>query len=134
MKKLGIINQPISAVISGLGHTDTLTIADAGLPIPATTERIDLALTTGVPSFLQTLQVVLEELHVEKAIVAEEMKSVSPQIFEAVSQILGEVSIELVPHISFKEQTADSRAVIRTGEFTPYANIILVSGAWGFDV
>ena len=134
MKKVGIINQPISAVISGLGHTDTLTVADAGLPIPATTERIDLALTTGVPSFLQTLQVVLEELHVEKAIVAEEMKSVSPQIFETVSQILGEVPIELVPHISFKEQTADSRAIIRTGEFTPYANIILVSGAWGFDV
>ena len=134
MKKLGIINQPISAVISGLGHTDTLTIADAGLPIPATTERIDLALTTGVPSFLQTLQVVLEELHVEKAIVAEEMKSVSPQIFEAVSRILGEVPIELVPHISFKEQTADSKAIIRTGEFTPYANVILVAGAWGFDL
>ena len=134
MKKAGIINQPISAVISGLGHIDTITISDAGLPIPATTERIDLALTTGVPSFLQTLQVILEELHVEKAIVAEEMKSVSPQIFETVSQILGEVPIELVPHISFKEQTADSRAIIRTGEFTPYANIILVSGAWGFDV
>jgi len=134
VKKAGIINQPISAVISGLGHTDTITISDAGLPIPATTERIDLALTTGVPSFLQTLQVILEELHVEKAIVAEEMKSVSPQIFETVSQILGEVPIELVPHISFKEQTADSRAIIRTGEFTPYANIILVSGAWGFDV
>ena len=134
MKKVGIINQPISAIISGLGHTDTLTIADAGLPIPATTKRIDLALMTGVPSFMQTLHVVLEEFFVEKAIVAEEMRAVSPQIFEGVSQILGQVPIELVPHISFKELTADSRAIIRTGEFTPYANIILVSGAWGFDV
>ena len=111
-----------------------MTIADAGLPIPASTERIDLALTTGVPSFLQTLQVVLEELHVEKAIVAEEMKSVSPQVFEAVSEILGDVPVELVPHVSFKELTADSKAIIRTGEFTPYANVILVAGAWGFDV
>ncbi len=117
-----------------MGHTDTLTIADAGLPIPASTERIDLALTTGVPSFLQTLQVILEELFVEKAIVAEEMKSVSPKVFEAVSEILDDVPVELVPHVSFKEQTADSKAIIRTGEFTPYANIILVSGAWGFDV
>ena len=134
MKKGGIINQSIATVISGLGHTDTITIADAGLPIPAATERIDLALTTGVPSFLQTLQVILEELFVEKAIVALEMKEVSPHIYEAVLQVLGEVPIELVPHVSFKEQTADSRAIIRTGEFTPYANIILVAGAWGFDL
>jgi D-ribose pyranase len=134
MKKGGIINQPISAIISGLGHTDTITIADAGLPIPSTTERIDLALTTGVPSFLQTLQVVLEELFVEKAIVAEEMKSVSPQVFETVSEILGDVPVELVPHVMFKEQTADSKAIIRTGEFTPYANVILVAGAWGFNL
>ncbi len=39
MKKTGIINQPISAVIAGLGHTDTVVIADAGLPIPPETER-----------------------------------------------------------------------------------------------
>ena len=134
MKKVGIINQPISAVISELGHTDTLTIADAGLPIPASTRRIDLALTAGVPSFVQTLQAILEELFVERAIVAEEMKAVSPQIFAAVEQILVGVPIELVPHVSFKEQTADSRAIIRSGEFTPYANIILVAGAWGFDL
>lgn len=134
MKKGGIINQPIASIVSGLGHTDTITIADAGLPIPASTERIDLALTTGVPSFLQTLQVILEELFVEKAIVAEEMAQVSPQIFDAVSKILGEVPIELVPHILFKEQTADSKAIIRTGEFTPYANVILVAGAWGFNL
>jgi len=134
MKKGRIINQPIATVISGLGHTDTIAIADAGLPIPASTERIDLALTTGVPSLLQTLQVVLEELFVEKAIVAEEMKSVSPQVFEVVSEILGKVPVELVPHAVFKEQTADSKAIIRTGEFTPYANVILVAGAWGFDL
>jgi D-ribose pyranase len=80
MKKGGVLNQPITAVIGGLGHTDTITIADAGLPIPATTQRIDLALTTGVPSFLETLRVVLSEMFVEKAIVAEEMQAVSPQM------------------------------------------------------
>jgi D-ribose pyranase len=134
MKKVGIINQPIAAVISGLGHTDTITIADAGLPIASSTQRIDLALMTGVPSFVQTLQAILEELFVEKAIVAEEMKEVSPHIFEAVSQMLPGVSIELVPHVLFKEHTARSKAVIRSGEFTPYANIILVAGAWGFNL
>jgi D-ribose pyranase len=134
MKKGGVINQPIATVISGLGHSDTITIADAGLPIPDRTKRIDLALTTDVPSFIQTLQVVLEELFVEKAIVAEEMKSVSPQVYKALSEILADVPIELVPHLLFKEHTASSKAIIRTGEFTPYANVILIVGAWGFDL
>lgn len=134
MKKGGVINQPIAAVISGLGHTDTIAIADAGLPIPATTQRIDLALTTGVPSFLETLRVVLSELFVEKAIVAEEMQSVSPQMFAALVEVLGDVPIELVPHVDFKRETAVTKAIIRTGEFTPYANVILVAGAWGFDL
>ena len=56
MKKIGIINGPISAVIAHLEHTDTLTVADAGLPTPATTQRIDLALKPGTPGFLETLE------------------------------------------------------------------------------
>lgn len=134
MKKVGIINQPIAAVISGLGHTDTIAIADAGLPIPATTQRIDLALTAGVPSFLETLRVVLSELFVEKAIVAEEMKTVSPQMYAALVKVLGDVPVEAIPHVDFKRETAVTKAIIRTGEFTPYANVILVAGAWGFDL
>lgn len=134
MKKTGIINQPIAAVISGLGHTDTIAIADAGLPIPPTTQRIDLALTTGVPSFLETLQVVLSEMFVEKAIVAEELKTVSPQMYAALLEVLADVPVEAVPHIAFKRETAVAKAIVRTGEFTPYANVILVAGAWGFDV
>jgi D-ribose pyranase len=134
MKRIGIINQPIAAVIGGLGHSDMITIADAGLPIPAATQRIDLSLTRGVPSFLQTLQVVLSEMFVEKAIVAEEMQSVSPQMYAALVEALGDTPIELVPHVEFKRETAVSQAIIRTGEFTPYANVILVAGAWGFEL
>lgn len=128
MKKIGILNQPVSAVIADLGHLDTIAIADAGLPIPPETERIDLALTRGIPSFLDTLRVVLTEMQVERAIVAEEMLKASPQVYEAVKALLGNVPLETVPHLSFKEQTRLARAVIRTGEFTPYANIILVAG------
>ena len=133
MKKAGIINQPIAAVISGLGHTDTITIADAGLPIPAATQRIDLALKRGIPSFLETLRVILSEMCVEKAIVAEEIKSVSPHMLDALVNMLHETPIEFVPHAVFKQETVSAKAIIRTGEFTPYANVILVAGAWGFD-
>ena len=128
MKKKGILNKHISEVVASLGHKDTLVIADAGLPIPAETQRIDLALTEGIPPFLETLRVVLEEMQVEEAIVAEEMKSVSPQVFEEVNRILGDVPIKAVPHEMFKEHTRSAKAVIRTGEFTPYANVILTSG------
>lgn len=128
MKKIGILNQPISAVMADLGHMDTLVIADAGLPIPAETERIDLALTQGIPAFLDTLRIVLTEMQVERAVVAEEMLKVSPQVHAAIKELLGNTPIETVPHITFKEQTRSARAVIRTGEFTPYANIILVAG------
>ncbi len=128
MKKTAVLNQPISAVIADLGHLDTLVIADAGLPIPAETERIDLALTKGIPTFLDTLRVVLTEMQVERAIIAEEMLNVSPQVHVAIKELLGNIPIETVTHLIFKEQTRSARAVIRTGEFTPYANIILVAG------
>ena len=80
MKKIGLLNQPLSAVIAGLGHTDTLVIADAGLPIPTTTQRIDLALVNGVPTFLETLQAVLVEMQVERAIIATEMAGANDHI------------------------------------------------------
>jgi D-ribose pyranase len=128
VKKIGILNQPISSVIAGLGHTDTLVIADAGLPIPPETQRIDLALTEGIPTFLDTLRVILTEMQVEQAIVAEEMLDASPQIYKAIEGMLEDVPIKTVTHLILKEQTRSARAVIRTGELTPYANAILVAG------
>ena len=128
MKKTGILNQPISSVIASLGHTDTLVIADAGLPVPPETQRIDLALTEGIPTFLDTLRIVLTEMQVERAIVAEEMLDASPKVYEAIKEMLGDAPIETVTHLIFKEQTRSARAVIRTGEFTPYANVILTAG------
>jgi D-ribose pyranase len=128
MKKIGIINGPISAVIASLGHTDTVVIADAGLPVPSGPERIDLALSAGLPAFLDTLRVVLTEMQVERAVVASEMLEVSPTVYQAIKALLGETPIDTLPHESFKQETRSARAVIRTGEFTPYANIILVAG------
>lgn len=128
MKKIGTLNQPLSAVLAGLGHLDQLVIADAGLPVPEGTERIDLALKAGVPSFWDALEVILEEIQVESAVIAEEMVSTSPQVYGKLLEILPDIPIERVPHTSFKNLTASARAVVRTGEFTPYANIILKAG------
>ncbi|MBP6473208.1 MAG: D-ribose pyranase [Chloroflexi bacterium] len=128
MKKGQLLNQPISAVIAGMGHTDELVIGDAGLPIPAGPQRIDLALTGGIPAFLDTLDAVLSELAVETAVIATEMITTSPDLYAAIQGRLGTIRIIHVPHEAFKVRTQFAKAIIRTGEFTPYANIILLSG------
>lgn len=128
MKKIGVINQPISAVIAGLGHTDKIVIADAGLPIPTNVQRIDLALKPGLPGFMETLETVLLEMQVEKAIIAAEISEHNSQIESSIKTILGNIPIEMIPHEQFKQETHTSTAIIRTGEFSPYANIILISG------
>ena len=129
MRKTVLLNSDISAVISCMGHTDTLTIGDCGLPIPEYVQRIDLAVKKGVPDFLTVLDTVLEELCVEKIVLAEEIKAASPDMHAAILARFGEkLEVEYVSHAEFKQRTGDSRAIVRTGECTPYANIILQSG------
>jgi D-ribose pyranase len=128
MKKTPLLNTMLSETISMLGHGDMLVIGDAGLPIPAGPRRIDLALTEGIPSFLDTLRAVLAEMQVQSIVIAAETAGRSPQILEGIRQALPEVNVESVPHEQFKERTRQAAAVVRTGEFTPYANVILVAG------
>lgn len=129
MRKTVLLNSNISSVISRMGHTDMLTVGDCGLPIPDGVERIDLALKKGVPAFLDVLDTILEELCVEKIILAEEIKTASPEMHAAILARFGEgVQVEYVPHVQFKQQSAQTKAVVRTGECTPYANVILCSG------
>ncbi|GIM31099.1 D-ribose pyranase [Paraclostridium bifermentans] len=128
MKKSVLINSEISSVISKMGHTDMLTICDSGLPIPKNVERIDLALKHGIPTFLDTLDTVLEELKVEEVIIACEMEEVSTKLYKEIENRFKDIKITKLDHEEFKAVTKDSMAIVRTGEFTPYANIILKSG------
>ena len=128
MKKIGTLNQPLSQVIAGMGHGDMLVIGDCGLPIPAAVRRIDLALTAGVPSFLQTLSVVKQELQIESVVIASEMTVHSPNLYQEMKEMIKNIEIEMVSHDDFKKISHQAVAVVRTGECTPYANIILKSG------
>ncbi|SUB99262.1 D-ribose pyranase [Proteus penneri] len=136
MKKGILLNSPISSVISRLGHTDKITIADAGLPIPSSVERIDLALTQGIPDFMSVLQTITHEMQVEAIMLAEEIKTINPSLFNEITSYLHlleqeqkkPIQIIYVSHEAFKKQLTENKAVIRTGECTPYANIVLFSG------
>ena len=128
MKKSGILQHELAGVLARLGHTDLLVVADAGLPIPPGVPRIDLAVTGGVPAFLQVLRPILAEIAVEAVVVASEMRTASPALHAELTAVLGDIPVREIPHADFKQLTTQARAVVRSGEFTPYANIILVAG------
>ena len=140
MKKSGILNPQLMKVIAEMGHTDGLVIADAGLPVPPHIPRIDLALRCGLPGFLEVLHAVQGELQVESSVIASDMERTNPGLYrlfmenKRTSELAIPDGFELppdistVPHKSFKELTTVARAVVRSGECTPHANIILYSG------
>lgn len=49
-------------------------------------------------------------------------------MFESIKKEVGEVKITFISHEELKEELKKCKAVIRTGEQTPYANVILRSG------
>lgn len=130
MKRAGILNSDISRVLSYMGHTDRIAVGDCGLPIPEEVERIDLALKFGVPTFMETLTTLVGDMKVEKIVLAEEIKTQNPKVLGEIEALFAgqAIEVEFVPHAELKVQTRACRAVIRTGETTPYANIILQSG------
>jgi D-ribose pyranase len=126
----GTLNGQLARVISETGHTDLLVVTDAGLPIPPGVERVDLAIRENLPRFLEVLDTVLEEVAVEGVLLAEEIKEASPEMLEAVRERFARLDVPLrfVPHTEFKQATAGARAAVRSGEFTPYANVLLTAG------
>lgn len=128
MKKHGILNSEISKVLADLGHTDQVVIADCGLPVPAGVAKIDLALKLGQPSFIEVLDVLLAEMAVEKVVLAQEINENNPSFAEHLEDQLEDIEKSYVTHEEFKEQNKRAKVIIRTGEATPYANIILQAG------
>lgn len=129
-KNSGTLNSQLSRVFSELGHTDQLVVTDAGLPIPRQVERVDLALAEGIPGFLEVLDQTLAEIVVEGAVAPAEIEQHSPEMLAAIRLRLERAGVELtlVPHVEFKKRSGEARAAVRSGEFTPYANVILTCG------
>ena len=133
MKRTPLLNRHLSKLIASLGHLDEIIVADAGLSVPANVGVIDLAVTPGVPGFFEVLEALAGELIVEQAVFAEEA---SPALATEIEVRLAHWEAETgkpieqlrIAHDDFKARSAKARAVIRTGECTPYANVILVSG------
>lgn len=128
MYKTGTLNSEISKVLSDLGHTDTIVIADCGLPVPKGVQKIDLAVRQGLPSFIDVVDEVARHMVIEHVTLAEEIKYSNPAVLKEVDSIMKDIPNDFVTHEQFKTLTENSKVIIRTGEATPYANIILRSG------
>lgn len=129
MKKTGILNRELSDVIASLGHLDLIVISDAGLPVAPKARRVELALAPDLPTVTQILEILLTEALFEKISFAEEQMTASPNFHERLKKLVGNIPLEALPHYDGFKPLAERAGVhIRTGDFTPYANIVLTAG------
>ena len=138
MKEIGILNRDIAAVISEQGHGDLLMVTDAGFAIPQEVEVIDISLSENNPRVMDVLGELNKYFSVEKMYMSDETREISPSHFNKVAKAFGnDVEVETIPHAELKKLSREVKAVIRTGDFTAYGNVILVSGAgprWYLEV
>lgn len=128
MKKDNIVNPQLIAAIASLGHTEYLCIGDCGLPTPEGVPVIDLSISAGLPRFLEVLSAVESELVIEGYLCASEIDEKNPDVLQGIQGILSGKTFTKIPHEEFKQLTQQAKYIIRTGETTPYANIILIGG------
>lgn len=128
MKKTGIINAELMKQIAALGHMELFLIGDAGMPIPKGVPVIDLALCEGVPSFEIVLDAVLKETEVEFYFLAEEIDARNPKLLRHIERAMADCPCEKMPHSKLKELTQQCKFAIRTGEYSPYPNVVLRAG------
>ena len=128
MKKLGVLNQQLSGIIAAMGHTDLLVVADAGLPVPPGVPCVDLAVVAGLPPFLDVVLAIAAELEVEELTVADELLARDEALPDSLRAAFSSARLHHLPHEELKRLTARARAVVRTGECTPYNNVVLTAG------
>ena len=126
MRDSGLWHPRLAALVTDLRHGDTLVVADPGLPVPPHVEVIDLAWTRGEPALLPVLAAIAAELVVEEALVAEEL--CADAVLDGIARCLPAVPLKRTGHEDLKARCRAARAVVRTGEATPYANVILTAG------
>lgn len=130
MNETKITNREIAYAVARQGHGDLLMVVDAGFAIPEGLKVIDLSLEENKPMVLEVLSMLGKVFSVEKMILAHQTKNVNPTMFAKLTKAFGEgIEVETIEHTELKELSKKVKAVIRTGDFTAYCNVILVSGA-----
>lgn len=128
MKKSGILNAQLAGYLAALGHKQLFLIGDAGMPIPPGVPVVDLALCCGVPAFRQVLDAVLGETVIESYTFAREVEKSNPEMAVYFRRTLAGIPGQAVSHEELKQMEQHIKFAVRTGEATPYSNLILQAG------
>lgn len=130
MKEVGMLNRQIDSALNRQGHMDELMVVDAGFPCPDDVELIDIALAPGRPSVLEVLAEIAAVHSVEKVVLAQETRERNPGHFGKVAAAFGAgTAVEVIPHAELKKRSREVKTIVRTGDFTAWGNVLLVSGA-----
>ncbi len=128
MLKTGILNPAINALLSRVRHTNTLVIADRGFPYWPQIETIDISLLDDVPRVLDVFKAIQSNFVIGKIVMAEEFRRVnSVDTVRSCEQCFGNIPAIFEPHLHLKQLVPLAVGLIRTGDTTQYANMILES-------
>lgn len=134
MKRQRVINQPLSEALAGLGHGDTFLLCDAGFPIPNHMKRIDLALYFGIPNMKQSLKAILDEIIVQKVVIAEEMKNLNGEGRDFVKSTFKNQELVEVSQETLVKLAQNAKFIVRCGEVGYYSNILMEAASGGEDL
>ena len=129
MLKTGILNPQLSSLLARVRHTNALVIADRDFPFWPMIETVDISLVDDVPMVLQVIAAVRSNHNFTQAFMAKEFqKNNFKTAQEKFARALRRVPTKFEPHAEFKKRVPHAIGLIRTGDTTPYANVILISG------
>jgi D-ribose pyranase len=124
----GILNPAINSLLSRVRHTNMLAIADRGFPFWPQIETVDISLVDDVPTVLQVLNAIRPNFNIGQIFMAEEFLAHNTrQTRSLLAKVCQDVPLSYEPHIEFKQRVPQAIGLIRTGDTTQYANMILVS-------
>jgi D-ribose pyranase len=129
MLKQGILNPQILSLLARVRHTNTLVISDRGFPYWPQIETVDLSLVDDIPTVVQVLNAIRPNFNISQIFMAQEFKSgASPSARDQFSAAISGIPVTFEPHVEFKKRVPHAIGLIRTGDTTQYANMILMSG------
>jgi D-ribose pyranase len=129
MLRTGILNPHLASLLARVRHTNLLVIADRSFPFSSEIETVDLSLVDDIPTVPDVLRAILSNFSVSEALMAEEFFAHNgPEPQRVFTAALDGAPLTRLPHVEFKRRVPSAIGLLRTGDSTPYANVILVSG------
>ncbi len=125
----GILNPQVNSLLARVRHTNMLVIADRGFPFWPMIETVDISLVDGIPTVLQVFQAIRPNFEIGEIIMAQEFNEVnSPEICKTFTDALANIPLHFQNHSNLKMLIPGAIGLIRTGDTTQYANMVIVSG------